>query len=177
MHGARGWTTDPTELLRWQLLAWIADRADDEPDTSSILAVCHVTEADLVATVRAMTADGLVRKPGRLSDGPTSAQMTPEGHAELLRIRAVHGRRAFRAVAAQGAFLDWLYDYGHDTDPSHMPIPDSFAGDVRAHYGDPFAVPEIKRRGLPRGTGDVNGRRRGETPDLCGFGCPTKGGR
>lgn len=72
--------------------------------------------------------------------------MTPAGHAEVQRLRAARAQRARRAVAAQEAFLDWLYDDEHGPDPTHMPIPDSFAGEVRAHfYGDPLDVPMIER--------------------------------
>lgn len=72
MSGSGGWTTDPTELLRWQLLPWIADQPENEPDTRPFLDDHELSETDLVAGVRALRTDGWsVNRAGSPTDRHT----------------------------------------------------------------------------------------------------------
>lgn len=146
MFGSGGWTKDPLELLEWQLLPWIAGQPPNEPGTAQFLDGRDWTEDDLGAMVRSLNDAGLTRRPDSLAMGRLDTRITPDGHAEVRRLLAARQDRAKRAVAAQEALLDWLYDDDQDPAGSSFPSPTAFRGDLRAHfYGEPFEVPEIER--------------------------------
>lgn len=168
MFGSGGWTKDPMELLRWQLLPWMADQPENQPDTRPFLEGRNVSERDLGAVVRALRNEGLARKYQRMApNGPTVAVITEEGYAAARGITVGRQNRARRGVAAQEALLDWVYEDQQGPEPTRELSAAAFLGDIRAHFlGDPLRASEIRKAAQSlHERGDIDGVMLAEFPE------------
>lgn len=144
MSGSGGWTTNSDQLLRWQLLPWVAEQTDPEPDTRQFIEETGYTEDQLMAAVRDFQQRGWRNSSERrFSSGPTDIALSTEGETAARELLDGRRQRGARAVAAQEALLDWVHDdeYG---DRPRQPNPEDFLGDIRAHYyGESLTEAEV----------------------------------